>query len=318
MIINYWRIKMGNEKAELYKKISAVMGELQRIPKNGKNKEQNYAYATAEDIKNETRKAMAKYNLSLLVELPDYEIIEITSRSGTTGTKLRGNIHYTLCCGDTGEIVTMIMPNEAIDWQDKSFSKLYTVGLKYFLINTFQISTGDEDDTDGASGVELSDQKQAQKRQVQKPAPAPAPQPAAAPEPAKPATVPPRPWDAATLKERITASAAKLGNGEEADPTRRKVCVIALAALTGHNDNDRHAITSWLFGEPSTKNLKKGQVESLILWIGQDNQGVPSEHAIKEAAAVLVEYREGVGQMDLLRDQALPAEPGDLVVIAGL
>lgn len=300
---------MGNEKAELYKKIAAVMGELQRIPKNGKNKEQNYNYATAEDIKNETRKAMAKHNLSLLVELPDYEIIEITSRSGTTGTKLRGNIHYTLCCGDTGESVTMIMPNEAIDWQDKSFSKLYTVGLKYFLINTFQISTGDEDDTDGAA-VELSDQKQAQKRQVQKPSPAP--QPAPAPEPAKPA-VPPRPWDAATLRSRIVKSAEKLGNGDAAEPAKRKACVIALASLTNHNDTDRHAITAYLFGKPSTKDLTKGEIESLIKWIGCDSENNPHPQAVAEARNVLAEY---AAQQ---RDNALPAQPDeDIVTIAGV
>lgn len=156
----------GNSKAKLYAKIAAVMGELQRIPKNGYNKEFRYQFATSEDIKDAARQAMAKHNLVLLMSLPEYDIIELTSKSGTIGTKLRGIVQYTLCCGDTGESVTIPMPNEAIDWQDKAFSKLYTIGLKYFLISQFQISTGDEiqDDPDANDKPEQiagSTQKQA-------------------------------------------------------------------------------------------------------------------------------------------------------------
>lgn len=128
-----------------------------------------------------------------------------------------------------------------------------------------------------------------------------------------PSATPPRPWDAQTLRSRIAKSAEKLGNGDEVEPKKRKACVIALAALTNHNDADRHAITSYLFGEPSSKNLSKGQIESLIKWIGCDTENNPHPQAVAESRNVLAEY---AAQQ---RGQALPAQPDeDLLMAAGL
>jgi hypothetical protein len=101
---------------------------------------------------------MAKHKLSLLIDMPDYEIIEIKSSKGTVGTRLRGNVKYTLCCGETGETVSGVMPNEAIDWDDKAFSKLYTLAQKNILISVFQISTGDETDPDSDGPHEVANQ----------------------------------------------------------------------------------------------------------------------------------------------------------------
>ena len=142
-----------NGKASVYKKMALVMAEIGRIPKAGKNTKFNYDFVTAEDIKDVVRKAMAKHNLALLMNLTDYDLETIKTSGGGSGTKVRGNISYTLACGDTGESVTSIMPMEAIDYQDKVFSKLYTIGLKYFLIDTFCISTGDETDPDGETNA---------------------------------------------------------------------------------------------------------------------------------------------------------------------
>lgn len=144
---------MSDEKATLYKKMAAVMNDLNRIPKNGRNKEQNYDYATSEDIKQAIRAAMAKNNLALLFELAEFTIEEVVSRSGTKGKKIIGKLDFTLACGDTGETVNRSIWAEAIDWQDKAFNKLYTTGEKYFLITTFLVSTGDEDDADSGPVV---------------------------------------------------------------------------------------------------------------------------------------------------------------------
>lgn len=131
-----------------------------------------------------------------------------------------------------------------------------------------------------------------------------------------PSATPPRPWDAQTLRSRIIKNAERLGkldNGEEAEPAKRKACVIALAALTNHNDTDRHAITAYLFGKPSTKDLTKGEIESLIKWIGCDSENNPHPQAVAEARNVLAEY---AAQQ---RDNALPAQPDeDIVTIAGV
>lgn len=128
-----------------------------------------------------------------------------------------------------------------------------------------------------------------------------------------PSATPPRPWDAQTLRSRIVNSAEKLGNGDAAEPAKRKACVIALAALTNHKDDDRHAITAYLFGKPSTKDLSKGEIESLIKWIDCDAENNPHPQAVAESRNVLAEY---AAQQ---REQALPAQQDeDLLTAAGL
>ena len=163
---------MTNANASVYKKMALVMGEINRVPKNGRNAKFNYDFATAEDVKDVVRKAMSKHNLALLIDLPEYEI-ETFKTTNATGTRVRGNIIYTLACGETGATVTTSMPMEAVDYQDKVFSKLYTIGLKYFLINTFAISTGDEiaDDPDAEGETAAVTQKQTKKQPKKQPPP---------------------------------------------------------------------------------------------------------------------------------------------------
>jgi|GEM_PF-4547377 len=52
---------------------------------------------------------------------------------------------YTLACGDTGATITTRWTGEAADSQDKGINKAATAALKYWLLKTFLISTGDED-----------------------------------------------------------------------------------------------------------------------------------------------------------------------------
>jgi hypothetical protein len=161
-----------SEKAKLYEKMAAVMGDLTRVPKAGVNQDQKYSYATSEDIKQVIRQAMAKHKLALLIEMPEYEATEITSQRGSRGTRIRGRLVFTIADGETGESVERSLWNEATDWQDKAFNKLYTTGEKYFLINTFLISTGDEDDADSGPGEEIkeaSQPKQVKPAKVQQP-----------------------------------------------------------------------------------------------------------------------------------------------------
>lgn len=111
---------------------------------------------------------------------------------------------------------------------------------------------------------------------------------------------PPRPWDAETLRNYMEVKAAELGNGGEASlPERRKLAVISLAAICKNDEAKRHAVTRYLFGQPSTKALTKGQVESVIKWVGLDNAGLPNVHAITEVEAVARAAGIDAGQLSL-------------------
>lgn len=153
------------DRTKLFGKMAAVMGDINRLAKTGTNKDQHYDYATSEDVKELIRPLLAKHNLAMFLSLPEFEAIDVTSGRGTQGTKIRGRLEFTIACGDTGEMITRSIWMEAIDWQDKAFSKLYTIGEKYFLINTFLISTGDENDPDGDKGEDIKQSKRQPKQQ---------------------------------------------------------------------------------------------------------------------------------------------------------
>jgi hypothetical protein len=135
----------------------------------------------------------------------------------------------------------------------------------------------------------------------------PAPTPTTTEPPAAPAApaakYPARPWDAETLRRYMTDKAATLGNGAEASPERRKAAVIALSAICGDNEDKRHAVTRFLFGNQSTKALTKGQVEAAIKWVGLDNAGLPNAHTISEVEAVAVAAGIEAGQLELLPEE---------------
>lgn len=156
---------------------------------------------------------------------------------------------------------------------------------------------------DGDTGevIELPTEKPAAK-----PAPAPAaPQPTSrvtidavvTPPQPTPAPTPARPWSPEVLKERITASAAKLGNGTPADDGQRTAALIALSALTARNDTHRHAITEYLFGKPSSKMLSNGECQSIVKWAAVDSEGNPSPNSVAEAAAIIAARLRRAGEL---------------------
>lgn len=138
---------MCENKATLYGKIAQVMGKIGRVKEAGKHGTQKWRYATAEDVKDEIRGAMASVGLALLVNLDEYEFIPLKDK----GVLLRGKMAFTLCCSESGATETRYFWGEAADQSyvsDKAFYKLYTTLEKYYLKTTFLISSGDDLDSD--------------------------------------------------------------------------------------------------------------------------------------------------------------------------
>jgi hypothetical protein len=57
-------------------------------------------------------------------------------------------MYFTLRCGDTGAKVKLLYSGYALDEGDKHIYKAYTGAIKYFLINNFMLSTGDDPEMD--------------------------------------------------------------------------------------------------------------------------------------------------------------------------
>jgi hypothetical protein len=147
-----------SEKAILYSKMAQVMSLLSRVKETGRH-QQGWTYATSEDVKDAVRNAMSAAGLALLVNLDEFEIIPLDK-----GQIVRGKMAFTLACGETGQTETRHLWGEAVDFtkaSDKAFYKLYTTLEKYFLKTTFLISSGDDfdgdaDDSNSASGTQVS------------------------------------------------------------------------------------------------------------------------------------------------------------------
>lgn len=130
-------------KATLYAKLARVTGKVQRIQKNGWNDFHKYYYATASDIYDGVRAALAEENVAFLVDMVKAE---------RDGKRTKLEFDFTFACGDTGAVKVCRWESESDDNGDKGINKASTFAVKYFLIATFLIATGDvADDPDAAA-----------------------------------------------------------------------------------------------------------------------------------------------------------------------
>lgn len=147
-------------QAKLYAKLSRVMGKMGRIEKRGHNTHFNYDFVTSEDVVYTVRQALAEENVSFFPSIIGVEQVEVDTKTGTT-TKIKTRFQFVFADGETGATQVCYWEGEALDSQDKGISKAATSVVKYFLLKTFLIATGDEPDPD-------SDGKNAPKPRAQK------------------------------------------------------------------------------------------------------------------------------------------------------
>lgn len=127
---------------ELAKKMASILGEVGRVPKNGRNNFQKYDYATESDVLDTIRPILAKYGIAVF-----YNCLEVIDLENA---RVRVKVEFELVDGDSGAAKTTICFGEARDAdsqgrpQDKGIYKAMTGACKYWLFKTFLISTGDD------------------------------------------------------------------------------------------------------------------------------------------------------------------------------
>lgn len=135
-------------RAALYRKIADVTAEIGRIPKNGRNSFHNYTYATESDITDALRDLLKTHGLAFLPpSVLEWQRDE-TVDNPKLGPRTRVLMQFELACCDTGEVYTAQLWGEGQDNSDKGFYKAYTGAVKYFLMKTFLIATGDDPERD--------------------------------------------------------------------------------------------------------------------------------------------------------------------------
>lgn len=178
-------IETRKNRATLYRKIAAVTAAVTRIPKNGRNTFHNYKYATESDLTDGIRDLLEQHGLAFLP--PTVLSHERIPLEGKGGPLTRVQMQFALACCETGETVTSILWADGQDAADKGFYKAYTGGVKYFLMKTFLVATGDDPEQDtpqprNSGGAQF---EQSRERAVQGAQPRPKPNAPAAQQPDK-------------------------------------------------------------------------------------------------------------------------------------
>jgi len=183
-------------RASLYAKMAQVLAGITRIPKLGYNENFNYAFATESDIVDAVRGLMAEAGLCFFVSMEDTVSTAAKTSRGNDTTHTIVVLQISICDGDTGVCWISSWRGEAQDNQDKGIPKATTSAVKYFLLKTFLISTGNPaDDPDSDWGTD--------------------PAPRRAPRPAQPRKSPP----AQKGSQRPPAPTGKTKSTNETKPT---------------------------------------------------------------------------------------------------
>ena len=132
----------------LAKKLAMVMSEVHRVPKNGRNDFHNYDYVTESDLVDHIRDKLAEQGVAIFPSVRDHEVAETEDQRKRTVYLTTVTLDVTLVDGESGDMITTTWVGQGMDQGDKGYYKAYTGAIKYFLLKTFLISTGDDPERD--------------------------------------------------------------------------------------------------------------------------------------------------------------------------
>ena len=136
----------------LYAKLAEVMGAVDRIPKDGFNEHFNYHYATEAAIAEALRTELASRKVAMLLSSEIVQVRPWTRDSGSKTNLTDVQVRATFACGDTGATVTVSGAGTGEDSSDKGTYKGITGAVKYLLMKTFLIPTGDDPENTSSGG----------------------------------------------------------------------------------------------------------------------------------------------------------------------
>lgn len=142
--------------ATLYKHLAEVMAAVDRVPKNGVNAFHGYKFATEADISAAIRMELSKRNIAVLVSSRISEVRPGKTPKGKDTYLTDVACSVTFACGTTGESVTVEAAGTGDDPSDKGTYKAITGAVKYALMKTFLVPTGDEPESSTSSAATIA------------------------------------------------------------------------------------------------------------------------------------------------------------------
>ncbi len=142
----------STEGFSLKQKLAEVRRRLSYIQKRGHNERFNYSYVTAADIAGAVGDALAELGVVVIPKLESISHENISPNQGYSDRLTRVVMTYTFMDVNSAEELTVKMPGEGRDPGDKGPYKAMTGALKYALLQSFLIATGDDPEDERADG----------------------------------------------------------------------------------------------------------------------------------------------------------------------
>ena len=134
----------------IYKKMAAIMAEVEAIGKDRVNKEQNFKFRGIDDLYNTLHRLLSKNGVFILPEIIESRTEKGISKKGSAYTIRIVRVSFSFFAED-GSSAKCTSEGEAADYGDKATGKAFSMALKTALIQIFLIPTEDMEDPDGAS-----------------------------------------------------------------------------------------------------------------------------------------------------------------------
>jgi hypothetical protein len=132
----------------LREKFAEVRRRLGYIQKRGHNERHNYSYVTAADLAGSVGDILAELGV---IVIPQLQSISTEPPRSSSDRIARVVMNYRFVDARSGEELTVRVAGEGADAGDKAPYKAMTGALKYALLQSFLLSTGDDPEDDRAN-----------------------------------------------------------------------------------------------------------------------------------------------------------------------
>jgi hypothetical protein len=127
----------------LKEKLVEIRRRIGQVEKRGINEAGNYRYVRAADLAGPIGDLLAEYGIILLPRLESINSDPLGNRAGLE-ERTHVVVAYTFVDAKTSEELTVKLAGTGMDPGDKAVAKAQTSALKYALLQTFLIATGDD------------------------------------------------------------------------------------------------------------------------------------------------------------------------------
>lgn len=133
-----------SEQPSVFEAWSAVMGSVQAIEKNERNREQNFVFRGIDTVVNAVGPVLREHGVIVIPTAEDIQVERYTTSRGTSMKGATVRMRYTVH-GPAGDSFSGVAYGEASDAGDKSVSKAQSVAYRVFLLQGLTIPTNEPD-----------------------------------------------------------------------------------------------------------------------------------------------------------------------------